>query len=87
VEQLLAAVGEEGKEQILSAGEKLIERGRQEGLLKGRRELLLKLLGTRFGALPAGVVARVNEADLDQLDRWFERGIAALALVAVFDEV
>jgi predicted transposase/invertase (TIGR01784 family) len=105
VEQLLAAVGEEGKEQILSAGEKLIERGRQEGLQKGlqkgrqeghqegllkgrreeRRELLLKLLGTRFGALPAHVVARVNEADLDQLERWFDRIIAAPSLAAVFE--
>jgi predicted transposase/invertase (TIGR01784 family) len=101
VERLLATVGEEGKEQILSAGEILIERGRQEGLQKGRqegqqeglqkgrreerRELLLKLLGTRFGALPAAVVARVDGADLEQLDRWFERGIAAPALDAVFE--
>ena len=82
MERLLAAVGEEGKEQILSAGEKLIERGRKEGLQKGlqtgrheeRRALLLKLLGTRFGALPAGIVARVEAADLTELERWFERG-------------
>lgn len=89
VERLLAAVGEEGREEIMTAGEKLIERGRQEGHREGRREgqraLLLKLLGTRFGALPASVVARVNAADLDQLDRWFERGIAAPALAAVFE--
>jgi hypothetical protein len=86
VERLLAAVGEEGKEQILSAGEKLIERGRQKGRGEERRALLLRLLGTRFGALPASVVARVEGADLDQLDRWFERGIVAPALAAVFAE-
>jgi predicted transposase/invertase (TIGR01784 family) len=98
VQQLLEAVGEEGKEEILSAGERLIERGRQEGLLKGRqegqqegrqegrRELLLKLLRTRFGALPTGLAARVDTADLDQLDRWFERAITAAGVAAVFDE-
>jgi predicted transposase/invertase (TIGR01784 family) len=98
VEQLLATVGEEEREEILSAGEILIERGRQEGLLKGRlqgqqegrqegrRELLLKLLRTRFGALPASTVARVDSADLDQLDRWFERAITTAELAAVFDE-
>jgi hypothetical protein len=90
VERLIAAVGEEGEEQVLSAGERLIERGRQEGILKGRREerraLLLKLLGSRFGALPAAIVARVDGADLAELDRWFERAIAAAGLAAVFDE-
>jgi predicted transposase/invertase (TIGR01784 family) len=98
IERLLATVGEEGKEEIMTAGEKLIERGRQEGRRegerkgreegerKGRRASLLKLLGTRFGALPAGIVAQVEAAELADLDRWFERGIAAPSLVAVFDE-
>ncbi len=38
VERLLSAVGEEGKEEIMTAGEKLIERGRQEGRREGERK-------------------------------------------------
>jgi hypothetical protein len=53
---------------------------------RNRRALLLKLLGTRFGALPASLVARVEAADLAELDGWFERGITAPSLLAVFDE-
>src|SRR5262249_16944295 len=38
VERLLLVVGEEGKEEIVTAGEVLIERGRKEGLEKGHKE-------------------------------------------------
>jgi hypothetical protein len=81
VERLLEAVGEDVKEEVMTAGEKLIERGRQEG----QRAMLLKLLGARFGALPAAVIARVNAAGLDQIESWFERGISAPTLAAALD--
>lgn len=79
VARLVAAVGQENEEEIVTAGEILIERGRQEK----HRELLLKLLRSRFGALPEEVVMRVNNAELAQLDVWFERGLTATALDAV----
>jgi Putative transposase, YhgA-like len=86
--QLLAAVGDDGKEEIVSAAEKLVERGRIEGRLEGRiegrreelRQTLLKLLAARFGVLPADTVDRVNAAEKAQLDRWFDRALTAISL-------
>ncbi len=100
LQRLLAAVGDEGKEEVVSVADKLVEHGRREGLQEGRREglqagrreglqagrreglqhTLLKLLGARFGALPEDIVARVNSADIPQLDRWFDRVLTATTL-------
>jgi uncharacterized protein len=55
-------------------------KGRREGLLRGRREILLKLLRARFGELPEATVARVNAAELGQLDTWAERVLSAQTL-------
>ena len=63
---------------MLTAGDKL--------KAEERGAMLLKLLTIRFGALPGDVVARMNAADLDQLARWFERGVTAPTLDAVFNE-
>ncbi|WP_437578585.1 DUF4351 domain-containing protein [Sorangium sp. So ce887] len=68
----------------MSVADKLVEHGRREGLQEGRREglqhTLLRLLGARFGALPEDVAARVNSADIPQLDRWFDRVLTATTL-------
>ncbi len=62
VARLLEMVGVEHQEEIMTAGEQLIERGvkkgREEGLREGikagREESLLKLLRARFGAISEG---------------------------------
>lgn len=72
------------KEELMTAGEVLIERGRVQGELKGERRALLTVLTTRFGSLPAPVVAQVNAADLAQLDVWIRRGVTAATLDEVF---
>jgi hypothetical protein len=64
----------------VTAGEQLIERGRVEGLKKGQQKTLLKLLQTRFGALPEAAVARVNAAGTAELDLWVERVLTAPSL-------
>lgn len=56
---------------------------RQEGETMGRAETLLKLLGLRFGSVPAEIRARLEAATLDQLDAWVERVLTA----ATLDEV
>jgi predicted transposase YdaD len=62
--------------------------GHQKGIKEGReaqqRESLLKLLNGRFGPLTEQVLERIHRARLAQLDRWFERGITARSLDAVF---
>ncbi len=89
LQQLGAVTPDQGRQEaMMTAGEVLIERGRiqgqLQGQLQGQRRTLLKLLTVRFGALPEAVVARLNQADGDQLDTWVERGAAAATLDEVF---
>ncbi|XXX82444.1 DUF4351 domain-containing protein [Sorangium sp. So ce134] len=90
LQRLLAAAGESWKEEIVSAADQLVERGRQEGLREGlrqgRRHVLLRQLDARFGALPDAVVARVNAADIAELDRWSERVLTASTLADVLSD-
>ncbi|WP_437581542.1 DUF4351 domain-containing protein [Sorangium sp. So ce887] len=94
LQRLLVAAGEPWKEEIVSAADQLVERGRQvglreglrEGLQQGRRHVLLRQLGARFGALPGAAVARINAADIAELDRWSERVLTAPTLADVLSE-
>ena len=49
----------------------LIEQGRKQGIQQGKQSLLLQLLGTKFGNLPASVEKQIqaitSEEKLDQL--------------------
>lgn len=69
---------------MMSLGERLvqqgIDKGIEKGVAKGQREMLIKLLGQRFGVLPAAVIARVNEAGAADLARWAERILDATSL-------
>ena len=88
VARLLAAVGNEGKEEIMTAADQLMERGREQGiqlglkqgLERGRREMLLDLLHERFGKLPDAAVARVTAADAAELQAWSKRVLTAPGL-------
>jgi predicted transposase YdaD len=71
----------EGLKEGLKEG---IKKGIEKGRKEKQREVLLRLLSRRFGALPEAVADRVRGAKLDQLDRWFDRGITAHSLDAVF---
>ena len=61
-----------------------IAKGEARGLAKGEAKSLTRLLERRFGPLPAAVKARVDGADLDQLDVWIDRVLDAKNLNAVF---
>lgn len=85
----------EANEALMTAAEKLIRRGREEGHKEGRKEghkegrkdgqgdLLIKLLSRRFGRLPEHVLARIRIASEPQLERWAERILTAPTLDAV----
>lgn len=83
VKQLLAVVGKQEEREIMSIADWYEDRGRQAGLKMGARNLLLKLLRARFGALPAAAEARIQAADAAKLDAWAERVLTA----ATLDEV
>lgn len=64
--------------------------GKAEGWCEGRHEgqgrSLPHLLERRFGPVSDTVRARVDAADIDTLDRWFDRALDASTLETVFDE-
>jgi hypothetical protein len=86
--RLLRAVAEDEKEQeeIVNAAEELIEEGRRDGLVKGQRKMLFRQLRARFGELPEAVVARIEAAGTDELERWGERVLVAQSLDGVVDQ-
>ncbi len=55
-------------------------RGERRGERNAERRVLLKLLRLRFGELPAAVVARIEAAEVPELDVWTERVITASRL-------
>lgn len=81
--KLIAAVGEEDKEEIVTAADQLIERGRAQGREQERREILLDQLRARFGALSDEVVGRVKNADMGTLRVWSLKVLTAPALADV----
>lgn len=72
------------KENHMTAGEELEERGRIKGELQGERRALLKVLAVRFGSVPQPLVERVNAAEEAQIDVWIQRAATAPTLDEVF---
>lgn len=72
-------------DRIFFAGERLVEQGREQGRLEGERRTLLRLLSQRFGALPNEVVARVEAADQNELDRMTSLVLTAATLEDVLN--
>ena len=58
--------------------------GRQEGRLEGETLLLQRQLARRFGPLPAGVVARIAAATVEEIETWGDRVLEARTLDEVF---
>jgi hypothetical protein len=76
----LAAALEEVKEEIVTAADQLREQGREQGREQASREIVLRQLRAKFGALPDAVVAQVMAADMERLWAWTERVITAPTL-------
>jgi predicted transposase/invertase (TIGR01784 family) len=90
VARLTAAVGESEKEEIVTVADQLIEQGRRKGLQQGhregQREMLLRQLRVRFGALPESAVAQIDAADGAQLETFAERVLTAASLAEALAE-
>ena len=84
--RVAAQAGPEQEEVMQSVADQLIERGIEKGREQERRALLLRLLGRRFGALPAPVTARVDAAPGEDLDVWLDRILDAPTLEGVFGD-
>ena len=72
----------------MTAGERLIEQGRQQGIEQGRQrfqELLLRLLRQRFGnSVDHQVEQLIAAASVEQVEIWYERVLSAATLTEFF---
>jgi hypothetical protein len=73
----------------MTAGQRLIEQGRQQGIEQGRQqgtqELLLRLLRQRFGgAVNALVEQRIATAAVEEIETWSVRVLSAATLSELF---
>jgi hypothetical protein len=59
---------------------------RKEERKEGERTLLLRLLRARFGELPEAAIARVEAADVADIERWGERMLGAKTLAEALDD-
>jgi hypothetical protein len=57
---------------------------RNEEFQKGQREVLLRQLTRRFGALPDAIASRLADAGRSELERWSDRIFDAASLDDVF---
>ena len=85
--------GAHGQEDIVNAGERLIEQGRAEGLERGRTEgraeglrtAIATALVARSVALSEAGRARIAScSDIDTLTRWLGRAVTATSEAEVF---
>tara|TARA_R110002096_G_scaffold44524_10_gene119951 strand:- start:60157 stop:61209 length:1053 start_codon:yes stop_codon:yes gene_type:complete len=95
---MLKHFGPKAEEVAVTAGQRLIQQGRQEGRQEGRQQgrqegrqegqtqMLLKLLRLRFGELSPEITARVKASDEQALERLSERVLSAPTLSSVFDD-
>jgi hypothetical protein len=66
------------------ARNEVLEKAVNTGVEKGQRELVLRLLTRRFGALPDAIASRVARASRSELERWSDRILDAASLDDVF---
>lgn len=79
----LAFVRERALKDEISQLQYAENKGRQEGLIKGEAQTLLKLIQLKFGEPPQWVETKLNEADKPQLDQW----VAGILSAATLDEL
>lgn len=72
------------RERALMDQTSLVNAARGEGRAEGRADLLIRQLGVRFGALPAGTTERIRAGTADDQARWAERLLTAASLDEVF---
>ncbi|MEW6741741.1 MAG: Rpn family recombination-promoting nuclease/putative transposase [Planctomycetota bacterium] len=71
-------------EPFVSIAYQLRAEGRNEGLVEGKRLLLVQLMTTRFGELPSDVLQRIQRGSHEELDRWARRILSVAAAADVF---
>ena len=71
---------------MMGFAQRYTEKGIQQGMLSGERQVLTRQLTRRFGPLPAAVLQQLEQANTDQLERWADKILDAPTLEDVFAE-
>ena len=79
-QEKISVIYEEWERRVREDAERV---GEQRGKEEGRRELLLALLGQRFGPLPGEARARIEAASTEELERMGLRVLTAQSLAEV----
>ena len=87
----VSSVEEVGIEKgILQGMQQGMQEGKREGKREGKQEgealALQRLLTKRFGELPVQLSARINEADLVQIEQWLDRIFDAKNIDDIFSD-
>ena len=80
----MKAASEEVYTTGMSAGDRLIAKGKVEGKVEGKAEMLLTLLELKFGSSAPIPRQRIGDASLDELDQWTTRILTAETLDKIF---
>ena len=80
-ENIMQSAGDIIRAECMTQG---IAQGMAQGMTRGMANVVIRLLGQRFGDLPERVVARVAGASTEELDLWAGRILTAKSLDAVF---
>jgi len=74
-------VYKEARKMELTWADKMIEKGREEGALQSKSDILLRHLNFKFGPLPEETTARIRALkSLDELDAHLDRVLVAGSL-------
>ena len=74
------------EEPATTIGRRLIEKGRSDGHVAGKRDLMRGMLVQRFGDLPHALSMRLSAAKLGDLDRWVHRFHTATTIDGLFED-
>ncbi|MFE1593177.1 Rpn family recombination-promoting nuclease/putative transposase [Nocardia sp. NPDC058705] len=74
---LIRRLDPHAKEVIMTTGEMLRAEGVAKGRAEGEADLLIRLLGRKFGDVPESIIRRVRSADPSDLHRWADQILTA----------
>ena len=84
--QTISSEGVQAMEYLASFERDALEKGREEGIEKGKLGVIAKLLKLKFGELPGWVEDKLNDAGEQQSERWTDRILTAESFEEVFAE-
>jgi hypothetical protein len=79
--EVMQTVGEQLVAQGMAKG---MAQGMAKGMAQGEAKILLRQLRRRFGNFDESIVARIQTAEIDQLDEWWDRFEDAQSLEEIF---